>query len=223
MSIISNYQEVRQNIQNLCGEIGKDVTDITLVAVSKTRPIEDIKLLYQAGVRDFGENRVQELVEKALILPKDIRWHLIGHLQTNKVKQVLPFVSLIHSVDRMSLVDEIEKQSVKLGKISEILLQMRVAEEDTKMGCPPDEFELLYEYAASHSHLSIRGCMTMATFTPDRLKIEREFHQFFHHIPAGLKERKNLFWSAGMSGDWETAIRAGSNLIRIGTAIFGER
>ncbi|MBN8706390.1 MAG: YggS family pyridoxal phosphate-dependent enzyme [Bacteroidetes bacterium] len=223
MSIISNYQEVRQKIQRLCAEIGKDVDDITLVAVSKTRPIEEIELLYQAGVRDFGENRVQELVEKALLLPKDIRWHLIGHLQTNKVKQVIPFVYLIHSVDRMALVDEVEKQSSKHGKITDILLQMRVAEEDTKMGCPPEEFGLLYEYAASHSHLNIRGCMTMATFTPDKLKIEREFHQFFHQIPARLKEKKNQIWSVGMSGDWETAIQSGSNLVRIGTAIFGER
>ncbi|MCA0446520.1 MAG: YggS family pyridoxal phosphate-dependent enzyme [Bacteroidetes bacterium] len=223
MSIISNYQEVRQKIQRLCGEIGRESEDITIVAVSKTHSAGEIKLLYEAGVRDFGENRVQELVEKASVLPKDIRWHLIGQLQTNKVKQVLPFVHLFHSVDRLVLADEIEKQAAKHGKKANILLQMRIAEEDTKSGCLPDEFELLYEYAASHSHLNIRGCMAMATFTTDKLRIEREFHLFFKHIPVGLKDKRDNIWSLGMSGDWETAIRSGSNLVRIGTAIFGEK
>lgn len=223
MSIISNYQEVRQKIQRLCVEIGREAEEITLVAVSKTRSPDEIRVLYDSGVRDFGENRVQELVNKAVVLPNDIRWHLIGQLQTNKVKQVLPYVYLFHSVDRLALADEIEKQAAKHGKIAEILLQMRIAEEDTKSGCLPEEFEMLYEYAASHSHLNIKGCMAMATNTSDNLKIEREFHLFFKHIPTGLKEKRNKIWSLGMSGDWETAIRSGSNLVRIGTAIFGEK
>jgi len=223
MSIFSNYQEVREKIQRLCGEIGRDPSEISLVAVSKTRSADEIRELYDAGVRDFGENRVQELTEKAAVLPTDIRWHLIGQLQTNKVKPVIPVVWLIHSVDRFSLLDEIEKQSARYGKKSRILLQIRVAEEETKAGCPTDEIEQLYEYALSHRHLDLAGCMTMASFTEDRLQIEREFHHFIHSVPARMKKQKNLILSAGMSGDWETAIRAGANLVRIGTAIFGDR
>lgn len=201
-----------------------------LVAVSKTRPANEIDELYQLGQRLFGENRVPEIEAKHNGLPHDIEWHLIGHLQTNKVKYVAPFISMIHSVDSLRLLEEINKQAEKNGLILSCLLQMHIAQEETKYGLDKEELTLLLEspqYIAM-KNIQVCGLMGMATFTPDKLQIEKEF--------AGLKElfdntKKNYFTdkpafkelSMGMSNDYKIALKHGTTLIRIGSDIFGNR
>lgn len=223
MNIIENYKSVLHNIQKHCEEIKRNPEEIGVLAVSKTQPIDAIKTLYDFGVRDFGENKVQELEEKVGKLPSDIRWHLIGSLQTNKVKYIAKFVHLIHSVDRTALVDEIEKCAVKNDRKISILLQMRVASEETKHGCLPDEIESLLDYTLTQKMIDVKGCMTMASFTADTSILNREYQTFFNHIPKRIKENSNAVFSAGMTGDYLTAISNGANLVRVGTAIFGER
>ena len=201
-----------------------------LVAVSKTKPASLIEKAYNEGLRIFGENKVQELVEKHEILPKDIEWHMIGHLQRNKVKYIAPFVSLIHSVDSFRLLKEIDKQAEKNNRTIDCLLQIHIAEEDTKFGFSEDELlEAINseEFKQLH-HIRVIGLMGMATFTEDKDQIAREFRHLkgiFDRI-AELKatpqvEMKEL--SMGMSGDYEIALQEGSTLIRVGSAIFGER
>ena len=204
---------------------------VTLVAVSKTRSVEEIRALYDLGHRAFGENYPQELREKVPQLPQDMQWHFIGHLQRSNVKHVLPFAHLIHGVDGPRLLEEIEKRANASAKTVDVLLQIHVALEETKHGFAPDEvLELLREQdpAERWPHVRIRGLMGMATNTDDRARISAEFNtmnELYRKVmeedllPAG---RFNTL-SMGMSGDAELAIQAGSTLVRIGTAIFGER
>lgn len=201
-----------------------------LVAVSKTKPASQIQEMYDLGQRIFGENKVQELCEKADILPKDIEWHLIGHLQSNKVKYIAPFVSLIHAVDSIKLLKEINKQALKNDRVIDCLLQIKIAEEDSKFGIDPASIEdFLAEVAALElNNVRIRGLMGMATFTSDENQIKEEFHKL-----SGLKENLsehevldvNNFdqLSMGMSGDYKIALKEGSNLVRIGSLLFGAR
>lgn len=201
-----------------------------LVAVSKTHTPEEIMALYEQGQRDFGENRVQELVSKQEVMPKDIRWHLIGHLQTNKVKYVAPFVHLIHSVDSMKLLMEIDKQAAKAGRVISCLLQMHIAEEETKFGLDRGElFELLSapEFPDLR-HVDILGLMGMATLTENEEQIRKEFRG----LKALLEETKKKFFPAkanfrelsmGMSGDYRIALEEGSTMVRIGSLLFGPR
>lgn len=204
--------------------------DITLVAVSKTKPIELIQQAYDAGIRDFGENKVQEIKAKAEQLPKDINWHLIGHLQTNKVKYIAPFVHLIQSVDSLNLAYEINKQGQKQQRVIPILLQMFIAAETNKFGFSEEELldHLDIDAFEGLKNISICGLMGMATHTPNKILIKTEFgglKAFYDKVKATyfINDPHFNILSMGMSGDYEMAIEEGSNLIRVGSAIFGER
>jgi PLP dependent protein len=205
---------------------------VTLVAVSKTKPAADIVELYNLGQRVFGENYVQELVEKQAVLPTDIQWHFIGHLQTNKVKYIAPFVSLIHTVDSYKLLTEINKQAQKCGRIIHVLLQVYIAAEDTKFGLDKQELTaLLDEYKQKKNelqHIRICGLMGMATNTENETQIHTEFaglHQLFNSVKSTHFASDTLFatCSMGMSSDYQMAIEAGSNMVRIGSLLFGSR
>lgn len=203
----------------------------TLVAVSKTKPTEDIQALYDLGQRDFGENYVQELKEKYELLPKDIRWHFIGHLQSNKVKYIAPFVQLIHGVDSEKLLNEINKQAAKNNRVIDCLLQVHIAAEETKFGFDETELDTLLTKMkngqAIYQNVSIRGLMGMASFTEDNDLIIKEFtflnklfNQYFNHNANNLQPP---ILSMGMSADFGLAIQAGSNMVRIGSLLFGSR
>jgi pyridoxal phosphate enzyme (YggS family) len=198
---------------------------VTLVAVSKTKPVEDILELYNLGHRDFGENYVQELVEKAAQLPKDIRWHFIGHLQTNKVKLIAPFIHLIHGADSLKLLKEINKQGEKNNRIINYLLQVHIAQEETKFGLDEKELkELLDNSTASLLYAKACGLMGMASLTDDRIKIRKEFKHLrsvFDQLQTPDLQLPTL--SMGMSSDYKIAVEEGSNMVRIGSLIFGER
>jgi PLP dependent protein len=218
-------QTIADNIQSLRAQLPPHVV---LVAVSKTKPDAAIADAYAAGQRDFGENYVQELLDKQQRLPNDIRWHFIGHLQTNKVKQVVPFVHLIHAVDSERLLLEIDKQAAKCNRVVDLLLQVHVAQEETKFGWSAEE--LLQQMASlrSHSHVRIRGLMAMASNTDDSVQIENEFgetQRLFATLQAEMFSSESSFdiLSMGMSGDWPLAVSKGSTMIRIGSTIFGNR
>ena len=208
----------------------------TLVAVSKTKPLEDIQALYDLGHRDFGENYVQELVDKAALLPKDIRWHFLGHLQSNKVKYIAPFVHLIHGVDSLSLLKEIDKQAAKNNRIIDCLLQIHIAKEETKFGFDPSELIALHEFT-QWKNVTLVGLMGMASFSDDKDLVKKEFadlKSLFNGnkkssdkiATANTTETNNFQFtilSMGMSGDYEIALEQGSNMVRIGSLLFGER
>ncbi len=204
--------------------------DARLIAVSKTKPVEDILALYKEGQRAFGENKAQELVAKFEVLPKDIEWHLIGHLQTNKVKYIAPFVSLIHSVDSLKLLQEINKQGEKNNRVIDCLLQIFIASEETKFGLSAEELHQLLGSAEFTSMKNIRICglMGMATNTIDESKIDSEF-AFLKNLSDTVKSKyfsdKPYFneLSMGMSSDYKIALKHGATLIRVGSVIFGER
>ncbi|MDG1192206.1 MAG: YggS family pyridoxal phosphate-dependent enzyme [Flavobacteriaceae bacterium] len=208
---------IQHNITELKSSLPPEVS---LVAVSKTKPVSDLLEAYQAGQRIFGENKIQEMVSKWEQLPKDIQWHMIGHVQTNKVKYMAPFVHTIHAVDRIKLLKEIQKQAEKNERIINCLIQIRIAEEDTKFGLAASELDAMLEAAASCSHVKIKGLMGMATFTSDTDQIQTEFQKL-----AQLYQKNSEFevLSMGMSGDYPIAIEAGSNMIRVGSKLFGER
>ena len=222
---------IKENLKNIKQQIPKNVT---LVAVSKTKPIADLEEAYAAGQRDFGENRVQELIEKQPQLPNDIRWHFIGHLQTNKVKFIAPFVHLIHGVDSLKLLKEIDKEAQKNNRIIDCLLEFFIAEEQTKFGLDLQEAnEILSGFVETHGRASLQniricGVMGMATFTNDMEQIRREF-QNLHQIFQVLKEKyfadQPHFCeiSMGMSDDFPIAIEEGSTMVRVGSIIFGRR
>jgi len=204
-------------------------TQTTLVAVSKTKPVEDILTLYNLGHRVFGENYVQEFIEKQAVLPKDIEWHFIGHLQSNKVKYIVPFVHLIHGVDSFKLLQEINKQSLKHNTITNCLLQVHIAEEETKFGLDEQELNsiLLGTEIQSLQNIAIKGLMGMASFSSDIAKVKTEFsklqslYQQYSTIQSPNISMQTL--SMGMSGDFNLAIEQGSNMVRIGSLLFGER
>ncbi len=194
---------------------------VTLVAVSKTKPISALQEAYDAGQRVFGENRVQEMVEKHQELPKDIAWHLIGHLQKNKVKYIAPFVALIHGIDSFETLKEVDKQAKKHNRTIGCLLQVKIATEDSKFGLSYDSTkEILEELDKTPLHnVKIEGLMGMATFTENKQQIHEEFTQ----LHTFFKTTKLEILSMGMSGDYKIAIEAGSSMIRVGSAIFGSR
>lgn len=206
-----------------------DERGVTLVAVSKTHPPERVRELYDLGQRIFGENRVQELLEKKDALPPDIEWHLIGHLQTNKVKFIAPFISLIHSVDSLKLLQEIDKQGARAGRVIDCLLQFHIAAEETKFGLDEAEArQLLESGGGALAHARIRGVMGMATFTDDKEQVRAEFrrlHTIFTRLKSDYFAGDPAFRevSMGMSGDWEIAVEEGSTLVRIGSLLFGPR
>lgn len=210
--------------------LSKIPSTVQLVAVTKTRPVETLEEAYSLGLRDFGENRVQELIEKQPQLPADVRWHQIGHLQTNKVKYIAPFVHLIHSVDSLKLLVEINRQAIRSQRVIDCLLQVYIAKEESKFGLDEDEvFQLLNsEEYKSMKNISIRGLMGMATFTDNEAVVHAEFaslKNFFGKLESIYftdNDQFNLI-SMGMTSDYQIAIEEGSNMVRIGTALFGER
>ena len=207
---------------NLSALIQSIPSTVTLVAVSKTKPVASLLEAHQAGQRDFGENKVQELVDKASLLPQNIRWHMIGHLQRNKVKYIAPFVSLIHSVDSFRLLNEIDKQGKKNDRVIDCLLQVRIAQEETKFGLTFENCnEILNQN--NYTHVRIRGLMGMASFTDNQIQIESEFKSLAQYY----KQYQNQYdWdtlSMGMSGDYPLALSCGSTMIRVGSRIFGSR
>ena len=203
-------------------EISKELIakSTTLVAVSKTKPVEDIQALYDLGQRDFGENYVQELVDKEQALPKDIRWHFIGHLQSNKVKMIAPFVALIQGVDSLKLLIEINKQAAKNNRVINCLLQVHIAQEETKFGMNEAELVEAKEKAANLPNVKISGLMGMASFSDDSSLVRKEFR--YLHSLVGKYSFQGIL-SMGMSGDYEMAIEEGSNMVRIGSLLFGSR
>ena len=207
---------------NLSALIQSIPSTVTLVAVSKTKPVASLLKAHQAGQRDFGENKVQELVDKASVLPQNIRWHMIGHLQRNKVKFIAPFVSLIHSVDSFRLLNEIDKQGKKNDRVIDCLLQVRIAQEESKFGLTFENCnEILNQN--NYTHVRIRGLMGMASFTDNQIQIESEFKSLAQYY----KQYQNQYdWdtlSMGMSGDYPLALSCGSTMIRVGSRIFGSR
>ncbi|MGZ9736667.1 YggS family pyridoxal phosphate-dependent enzyme [Flavobacterium sp. GNP002] len=217
---------IKNNLLNIKATLPEHVT---LVAVSKTKPVSDLMEAYEAGQRIFGENKIQEMAEKWEQMPKDIQWHMIGHVQTNKVKFMAPFVSLIHGVDSLKLLQEINKQALKNNRIIDCLLQIYIAEEETKFGLDEEELALLLSSSEFHEMKNIRivGLMGMATFTDNKDQIKNEFL----HLKTIFDTTKELETencqletiSMGMSGDYQLAIECGSTMVRIGSSIFGGR
>ncbi len=221
MDITANIQEVQQELNPI---------GVTLVAISKTKPIEDIQEAYDAGQRIFGENMVQELVDKQEKLPQDIQWHLVGHLQTNKVKYIAPFISLIQSVDSLKLLIEINKHAIKNNRVIDCLLQVDIAQEDTKFGLDhPEVIELLEsEEFKSMENVRIRGLMGIATNTEKEKEVKEEFYELkmlFDGIKVSYYRKDDTFdiLSMGMSSDYKLAIEQGGNMVRLGSTIFGKR
>jgi pyridoxal phosphate enzyme (YggS family) len=219
---------IKNNIKTITEELAG--TPCQLIAVSKTQPIERLQEAYDAGQRLFGENKAQELALKYAALPKDIEWHMIGHLQTNKVKYIAPFVTLIHSIDSIKLLEEVDRQAKKVNRTIACLLQVHIAKEETKFGFDVDEIKELIKGEAlkSFSTIQIKGLMGMASFTQDKQQIRSEFElirNLFNTLKAqplpANTEMKEL--SIGMSSDYKIALEEGSTLVRIGTALFGER
>lgn len=215
MSIQENYNDIKSQIPST----------VQLVAVSKTHPVSAIQEVYDLGQRVFGENRVQEVIEKYPLLPKDIQWHLIGHLQTNKVKYIAEFVDTIQSVDSEKLILEIDKEAAKHNRIIKILLQVKIAEEESKFGLEIEEAkDLFHKYInGNFPNVEITGLMGMATFTDDKVQVKKEFlllKKLFDELNQ-LKKLETL--SMGMSDDFPIAIESGANSVRVGSAIFGRR
>lgn len=220
----------QQNYKEICETLNQK--GATLVAVSKIKPVAAIQELYNLGHRDFGENYVQELVDKAPQLPPDIRWHFIGHLQSNKVKYIAPFVHLIHGIDSLKLLKEVNKQALKNNRVISVLLQVHIAKEETKFGFDEAELEMVFDEKNSHTagelkNVQIRGMMGMASFSDDEnivrsefKNLKRLFDRYAQHQAQNVK-MENL--SMGMSGDYRLALEEGSNMVRIGSLIFGSR
>lgn len=215
MNLIENLNKIKTSLAE----------DVELIAVSKTRSNDEILELYNAGHKVFGENRVQELIEKQEVLPKDIQWHLIGHLQRNKVKYIAEFVHLIHSVESERLLKEINKQAKRFERVIPCLLQIKIAEEETKFGLDKEEAEnILKTYKEKFENVQIIGVMGMATFTDDMDQVRREFKSLKNVYDQFQTLDEDIqILSMGMSGDYELAIEEGSNMVRVGSAIFGER
>jgi pyridoxal phosphate enzyme (YggS family) len=220
------------SIQNNLRSIQASLPEkVTLVAVSKTKPVSDLMEAYEAGQRIFGENKIQEMTEKWEAMPKDIQWHMIGHVQTNKVKYMAPYVNLIHGVDSLKLLQEINKQAQKNSRIIDCLLQIYIAEEESKFGLDEKELETIFEFIQEEknkmNHIRIVGLMGMATFTNNTTQVEKEFSRlktiFDSYSNLNTKNCQLNTLSMGMSGDYQLAIKCGSTMVRIGSSIFGGR
>lgn len=214
---------IKNNLNDLKSSLPRHVT---LIAVSKTKPVENLMEAYDAGQRIFGENKVQEMVDKYHTMPKDIQWHMIGHLQRNKVKYLAEFVELIHGVDSIKLLQEINKQAQKYDRIIKCLLQIKIAQEDSKFGMSFDDAQELFQSNSLKTlhHINIEGVMGMASFTTDQKQIELEFRHLKHSFDTLKQLSPEIsIISMGMSGDYPIAIECGSTMIRVGSKIFGTR
>ncbi len=219
MSVANNLNQIKKQLPE----------NVTLVAVSKTKPLSDLMQAYKAGQRVFGENKIQEMTEKWEQMPKDIQWHMIGHVQSNKVKYMAPYVALIHGVDSWKLLVEINKQAAKNNRVISCLLQIHIATEETKFGLNEEELHEIMQHPELEklANVRIQGLMGMATFTEEEAKLKSEFH-YLNELFIKYKsiQKSNLDFqtlSMGMSGDYEIAISCGSNMVRIGSSIFGFR
>ena len=225
--IKENLEEVREKIRQACQRSGRREEDVTLISVSKTKPVEMLKEAYEAGSRDFGENRVQEIMEKYGQMPEDVRWHMIGHLQKNKVRQVIDKAVLIHSVDTVELAEQIEKDAAKRDLTVDILLEVNVAEEESKFGFRTEEVEAAVMKIKEFPHVHIKGLMTIAPFvsnSEDNREVIKKLYQLYVDIRSKNIDNVNMsVLSMGMTGDYEVAVEEGATMIRVGTGIFGAR
>ena len=225
--LATNLQEVENKITEACKKANRSREDITLIAVSKTKPVSMLQDVYDLGIRDFGENKVQELADKSPTLPDDIRWHMIGHLQRNKVKQVIDKAVLIHSVDSVRLAETIEAEAAKKGIIVHILLEVNVAEEESKFGLKVDEVLPAIEQIAAMTHIRIDGLMTIAPFVENPEENRTVFARLQKlSVDIAKKNIDNVsvnILSMGMTNDYQVASEEGATMIRVGTGIFGER
>lgn len=225
--VTEQLYRIQERIAEACSRAGRSPSEVTLIAVSKTKPIPMLSEAYEAGARDFGENKVQEILKKQPQLPEDIRWHMIGHLQTNKVRQIVGKACLIHSVDSVKLAEEIDKESAKQGIVTPILLEVNVAEEESKFGFRLEETEAAIDEMASLSHILVRGLMTIAPFVEDpeeNRQFFRKLHQFYVDMQSKKADNVSIsVLSMGMTGDFEVAVEEGATMVRVGTGIFGAR
>lgn len=225
--IRENISEVKEKIRAACEKSGRSPEDVTLIAVSKTKPVSAIWEAYEAGIRDFGENKVQELMEKIPALPSDIRWHMIGHLQRNKVKYLVGRVALIHSVDSLRLAEEISRESLRKGVETDLLMEVNIAGEESKYGIVPSDAALLAESIAALPAVRLKGLMTVAPYVESPEK-NRLYFQKLRELSVDIS-RKNIdnvsmnVLSMGMTGDYGIAVEEGAVYVRVGTGIFGER
>lgn len=222
-----NLAEVQSRVEQACKRAGRDVAEVTLIAVSKTKPVTDLQEIYNAGVRDFGENKVQEMCDKMEKMPKDINWHMIGHLQRNKVKYIVGNVALIHSVDSYRLAEEINIQAKKKGLVVPILVEVNIADETTKFGVSKEDAMELVRQIASLDALSVKGLMTIAPYVVDPEE-NRAYFRKIKELSVDI-DNQNIdnvsmdILSMGMTGDFEVAIEEGATMVRVGTGIFGKR
>lgn len=225
--IRNQIYEVQSRIQEACVRASRSPEEVTLIAVSKTKPVSMIKEAWDIGIRDFGENKVQEILDKTTKLPDDIRWHMIGHLQRNKVRQIIDKTVLIHSVDSIRLAQQIEEEAAKKDLIVNILLEVNVAREESKYGFFLEEVEPAMEIIGKYSHININGLMTIAPFimNPEENRpIFRKLYQVFVDMKSKNIDNGSMgVLSMGMTGDYEVAIEEGATMIRVGTGIFGTR
>ena len=225
--VAKNLLQVREKVDKACKRAGRDRGSVLLICVTKTKPVSMLQDAYDAGERAFGENRVQEIVDKVPQLPDDIHWHMIGHLQKNKVKFLMDRAVMIHSVDNEALAKTISKEAVKVGRVMPVLIEVNVAGEETKFGVSPEETEALIRAIAPLPGISIRGLMTIAPYTEDA-ESNRPYFKRLRELSVDIKNKSidNVTMdelSMGMTGDYEVAIEEGATMIRVGTGIFGER
>ncbi len=225
--LCENLKKVEENIAAACRKAGRDRSEVTLIAVSKTKPVDMLQTVYDQNIREFGENKVQEMCEKMEVLPKDIHWHMIGHLQTNKVKYIVGKTALIHSVDSLHLAKEIEKQATKNNVIVPILIEVNIAEEKSKFGIHKEETIALVREIAQMEHVHIRGLMTIAPYV-ENPEDNRPYFRAIRQLSVDIKQENidNVdmdVLSMGMTGDYMVAIEEGATIVRVGTGIFGER
>lgn len=222
-----NYRNVQENIQRACEKVNRSVDEVTLISVSKTKPLSMLQEAYDCGAREYGENKVQEMTEKEGQLPKDIHWHMIGHLQTNKVKYIAPYVHLIHSVDSLKLAQEINRQGEKCNRSIPILIEVNIAEEESKFGIKKDETISMVREISKLPHVAIKGLMTIAPFVDDP-EDNRVYFRGIKELSVDIANENidNVCMdvlSMGMTGDYMVAIEEGATMVRVGTGIFGER
>ena len=225
--INENISKVRENIVKACEKAGRNPEEVTLIAVSKTKPVSAIEEALLSGTLDYGENKVQELCDKYDVLPKNIRWHMIGHLQRNKVKHLVGKTYLVHSVDSLRLAEQIEKEFAKHNQVCDILVEVNIAQEESKFGINAKETEELIRKIAKFEHVRIKGLMTIAPYTEDP-ESNREYFREIKKLSVDIRD-KNIdnvsmdVLSMGMTGDYEVAVEEGATLVRVGTGIFGNR
>ena len=224
--LIERYNEVKKHVEEACKRVGRDPREVTVIAVSKTKPLEMVEELRKEKVLDFGENKVQEILTKEPELPEDIRWHMIGHLQRNKVRQVVGKAALIQSIGSEALLREVEKEAARQQLVQDILLEVNIGGEEAKSGFAPEETEAAAVLARELPHVRVRGLMTIPpveTVPHGNLVYFEKMHRLYVDINGKIYDNKLEYISMGMSGDFADAIRAGSNMVRVGTAIFGAR